>query len=132
MDTESNRRRVTEAFAAMEEDQDWRPFFALVDPAVQWTVIGDTWISGTYDGLAAFRDCMRAIGEVVREPVRVTVRNIFADGAHVIVLWDGAARTRHGDAYDNRYVWIFRFDGDRIVEVTAYLDTDLITRVLRP
>jgi ketosteroid isomerase-like protein len=131
MDTERNRQRVTEAFAAMEERQDWRPLFALVDRSVQWTVIGDTWISGTYDGLDAFRECMRAIGEVVPEPVRVTVRNIFADGAHVIVLWDGAAKTRDGEAYDNRYAWVFRFEGERIVEVTAYLDTDLIRRVLR-
>ena len=37
-----------------------------------------------------------------------------------------------GDRYDNRYVFILRFEAGLIVEVTEYMDTEMAMRVLGP
>jgi ketosteroid isomerase-like protein len=34
--------------------------------------------------------------------------------------------TNEGAPFANRYCWICRFDGDMIVEVRAYLDSEMV------
>jgi ketosteroid isomerase-like protein len=132
VNTETNRRAVTAAFERLQQDGDMRPLFAIVDPQVKWTVIGSTWVSGEYRSLDEFRQIVRRIGARVAGPIAATVGRIIADGDMVVVLWDGHATTHEGMAYDNRYAWAMRFEGDRIVEVTAYIDTDLMARIAPP
>jgi uncharacterized protein len=127
MGTEDNRNRVREAFGAWEQG-DSRPFFRLVSPEVTWTVIGSTPISGTYGSKAAFVEgATSKLTARMAEPIMATVRNVLADGDHVVLQWEGRSRGTNGTAYDQTYCWVMRFDGDRIVEVTAYLDTELVS-----
>jgi len=55
-------------------------------------------------------------------PVRPTVKDIWADGDHVVVHWDGTATAADGAPYSNSYVWIFRMTNLHASEVTAFLD----------
>ena len=44
--------------------------------------------------------------------------------------WQASSVSKSGKPYEQTYSWVVRFDGEQIVEGTAYLDTELITRVL--
>jgi ketosteroid isomerase-like protein len=36
--------------------------------------------------------------------------------------------TKRGVAYNNTYCWVYRFEQGKIVALTEYLDTELVTR----
>lgn len=128
--TEGNRARVATAFAAWEEG-DSRPFFRLVADDVRWTVIGSTGISGTFTSKRDFLSS--AVGELsatFAEPLVASVRRILVDGDHVVLQWDGRSRSHSGRPYEQTYCWVLRFAAGRIVEVDAYLDTELVSAML--
>ena len=126
----TNGTLVAEAFAAWEEG-DFGPFFEIVADDVVWTVIGSTRISGTYRGKQAFLDgAVGPIHDALSGPIRATVVNVFEAGDHVILQWRGESTIRSGGSYDQVYCWVMRLAGGRIVETTAYLDTDLVRRAL--
>ncbi len=62
--------------------------------------------------------------------LRLQPHNVFGEGNFVCVQANGEARTRSGKAYNNTYCFVFRLQGDKIVEVTEYMDTDLVRAVL--
>jgi uncharacterized protein len=51
-----------------------------------------------------------------------------------VVLWDGHAVAKDGKAYDNRYCWVMRIQGGKVIEAFAFFDspalTDLFGRVV--
>ncbi|MPY95209.1 MAG: nuclear transport factor 2 family protein [Acidimicrobiia bacterium] len=125
-----NRQLITEAFAAWAEG-DSRPFFALVHDDVTWTVIGSTTISGTFEGKRAFLDgAIAPMGKALATPLRAEVLGVLADGDEVAVRWVGRSSSRTGRPYVQTYCWVMRLAAGRVVEVTAYLDTELLTAVL--
>ncbi len=129
--TESNRALVAEAFQAWESG-DSRPFFALVADDVRWTVIGSTGISGTFTSKAAFvAGATSRLYRVFADPLIASVRRVLADGDHVVLQWDGRTRSKGGVPYEQTYCWVLRLVDGRIVEAEAYLDTELVTAMLR-
>jgi len=127
MSSDENRRQVADAFRHWEQG-DSRPFFGLVADDVRWTVIGSTPVSGTYTSKAAFLE--GAVGPLTGRldgPLRATVTAVLADGDHVVLQWEGTAASRAGRPYDQTYCWVMRFGAGTIREVTAYLDTDLVS-----
>ena len=112
-------------------------FSETLAPDIVWTIEGSGPSAGTYRGMADFT--ARAITPFVsrlREPVRPVSTQIWADGDHVIIHWEGEAVARDGKPYQNRYAWIFRMAGGRAVEATAFLDLapydDVIRRIPAP
>jgi ketosteroid isomerase-like protein len=98
---------------------------------VRYTVIGTTPLSGTRQGRdAIIQQIVMPLMEKLDGFVRVTPQAIFGDGDRVCVQATGEARTKSGQPYNNTYCFVFRFRGDRIAEVTEYLDTDLVRSVL--
>jgi uncharacterized protein len=54
----------------------------------------------------------------------VAVREVYADGDTVVVVWDGEGTRLDGKPYENSYAWIMRFrEGFLVVEATAYFDS---------
>ncbi len=49
---------------------------------------------------------------------------------HALAEWTSTATTKSRRAYRNSYAAIFRVDGDLVLEVREYLDTDYAKRVL--
>jgi ketosteroid isomerase-like protein len=125
--TNENRQLITEAFAAWSGG-DSQPFFGLVAADVTWNVIGSTSVSGSYASKAAFdADALGPLTERLDGGVRIKqVLNIFADGDHVIVQFESSSRARTGMPYEQSYCWVLRLADGEIVEVTAYLDTELL------
>lgn len=127
MDTSENQKRIAEAFTAWEHG-DVQPFLEIVSDDVVWTVIGSTTISGVFHGKQAFLDgAMKPLFARLAEPIKASVRNVFADGDHVILQWDGQSRSNSGKPYQQTYCWVMRLADGVVVEVAAYLDTELIS-----
>ncbi len=128
-ETERNRRLVTEAFQRFVAG-DQRPFWDLVADDVRWTVIGSTDISGTFQSKQAFFD--NATSKLVSGldgPLLGSVRNVLADGDHVVVQWESSAPTKNGGRYEQTYCWVLGLEDGRVVDTVAYLDTEMVSSV---
>jgi len=126
-----NRALLTAIFEGLAEG-DGRAFnAALADEAV-WHVTGSNVWSGAYRGKADIRE--RLLKPLVARVgvVRSIADRILVDGDWAAVQFHGDNRTLDGQRYDNRYVFILRLDQGRIVEITEYMDTELVSRVLGP
>jgi uncharacterized protein len=130
--TEANRQAVREAFGHWEQGNS-QPFFALVADDVQWTVIGTTPVSGTYTSKQAFTDgAVGGLTKRLKGPIMATIRNVLADGDHVVLQWEGNTSSRStGAPYQQTYCWVLRFGDGQIREVTAYLDTELVSAMFK-
>jgi ketosteroid isomerase-like protein len=106
-------------------------FMALLHPEVTYRVIGTTSLSGTRRGLdAVMAGIMVPLSAALATPIEVTAERIIVDGDCVSVQATGHATFQSGAPYNNTYCFVFRFDGERIVEVNEYLDTALLGRAL--
>ncbi|PKM34251.1 MAG: ketosteroid isomerase [Gammaproteobacteria bacterium HGW-Gammaproteobacteria-12] len=120
--TEANQALIQQAF------DDWRAgqggiFQLLADDAV-WVVAGNSPYSGTYRTREAFmEDAVKPITDKLATPIVPTVRQIVAQGPHVVVHWDGQATAKDGSRYENSYSWHMQLENGRITRVTAFLDT---------
>lgn len=131
MSSAENKKLVRDAFDAWSRG-DGRAFFKLVADDVHWTVIGSTPISGTYHSKREFRDVVRRLSEQFTTDLKVTVRDVFADGDKVAIQFESHAAARNGTPYDQTYCWVTRLEDGRVREVIAYLDTELVTKLFTP
>jgi uncharacterized protein len=128
MSAAENKKMIREAFGAWSGG-DGRPFFKLVADDVRWTVISRP-ISRTYTSKADFRNALRSMSEHFASELRVVVRDVIADGDKVAVQFESHAAGKNGTAYDQTYCWVMRLADGKVREVTAYLDTELLTKLL--
>lgn len=90
-----------------------------------------TWeITGTSDAARLYTSKEDFMANVIRpfnarmaSPLRPTVRNMYADGDTVIVLFDAEGTARDGVPYRNTYSWYLTLRDDMIVEATAFFDS---------
>lgn len=127
--SDDNRARVREAFTGWEAGNT-RPFFDLVDDDVTWTVIGTTDISGTYEGKSVFLAGAGRLMDRFAGPLTARIVDVRADGDKVFLQWEGSATTVEGAPYEQTYCWVLTMGDDTIVDVVAYLDTELVSAVL--
>jgi ketosteroid isomerase-like protein len=100
--------------------------------------MGHSPMSGVYTSLPSFLDAtLKVLGDdILSEPLRLEVKHIFAmpieGGTYVAVeLAAINSKGQNGMTYDQRYCWIVKYGDDEMVhEARAYLDTDLLTRVI--
>jgi len=109
---------------------DSRAFAAILSDDVHWTVIGTAHHSGTFEGKDnVLQKLMAPVMARIVDHIAVTPTRYIADDEHVVVEFTGKATTRDGQPYNNTYCWVHRVIDGKIVEVTEYLDTDLVARV---
>lgn len=106
---------------------------------VDWTVLGTHPLSGRYHGRQEFIDATsERLAGVLPGGARLKVRSLYVDGDTTIVELlstaddhtDGTNRAYQADHADktggaDRCRWVCRFDGDRMVEARAFLDSRL-------
>lgn len=117
-----NKEIITAGFEA------WRTgtgnLFDLLEADARWTIVGNAPVSRTYPTKQAFLDAVIIpFNQRLSQPLKPTVRGIFADGDTVIALFDGEGVARDCRPYRNTYAWFMRLRDGRIVEVTAFFDT---------
>jgi ketosteroid isomerase-like protein len=131
-ETQRNKQTIGKAFAAWTAGG--QTFFDdVLAPNVVWTIKGSGPSAGVYRGRQDLLErAVQPLSARLASPIRPTVRNLWAEGSHVIVEWDGETTTADGKPYRNSYVWILRMQGGRAVAVTAFLDLVAYDRVVRP
>ncbi len=98
---------------------------------MRWSVIGSTPASGLFESKQALIDggfaplLARLEGGLVTRFVELA-----AEGARVFLRFESSGVGRNGVLYEQVYCWAMTMRDGRIVEITAYLDTDLLRRIL--
>lgn len=107
-------------------------FNEMLTPDVIWTIKGSGPSAGVYQGLDQFiSKAVRPFASRLSDPVRPVSKQVWADGDHVVVQWEGAGVAQDGKAYRNSYAWIFHMRNGKAFEVTAFLDLAPYNDVLR-
>ena len=129
MDAGQNRKLIEDAFNGWGRG-DRTAFNNLLADNLRWTVIGNSPVSGSYNSKREFLE--RAGGKMAEKlatPIQPTLRHVIADGNMVALVFDGRATGKNGTDYKQTYCWVLRLEDGRICEGTAYLDTELITKL---
>jgi len=125
---------IQDLFNQLSKQETQKNFFNQVSDNVNWWIVGQTPMSGTYNSK---QDFMNATFEVLNKkvlggPLLLNVRNIVVGGDSATAELEAIdAKCKNGMTYDMRYCWVVRFgESGLIEEVRAYLDTDLLSRAI--
>ena len=55
----------------------------------------------------------------------ITIKNIVAEGNYVVIESTGKAITKNGKPYNQTYCDVFKFNEEKLIKITTYLDTAL-------
>ena len=99
-------------------------FFDLLDKNVEWIVAGRAPFSGIYYGKKNFMDqAVIPITKKLKTPIQPEFVSLTTEKDIVWLHWKGKAITITGESYQNQYAWMLTMKNDRIIKVTAFLDT---------
>ena len=113
--------------------RDPAPFIAAMADDFTWRIIGSTAWSGEYVGKTEVRErLLKPLYAQFTAPSRITPTRILADDDYVVVECQGDATTLSGVRYANTYCFVIRMANGQMREMTEYMDTALVERVLRP
>jgi ketosteroid isomerase-like protein len=130
--TESNRAIMTAVMEAMSRG-DTQPFGEAMADDFSWHMTGTTAWSGTFAGKADVRGRMlKALFAQFATQYKNTPRRILADGDFVVIECRGEVITKTGKPYNNSYCFVIRMRDGKMVELTEYFDTELVTAALEP
>lgn len=134
METNSSTRldpeQVRRAFTALEAG-DGSHFFDHVAADVDWTVEGTHPLAGRYHTKQELRQrTFDRLSRVLPGGAHLRVTHVLLSGDWAVVELESRTTARNGLPFDNHYCWLTRFEGGKIVEVRAYLDSALVQRVL--
>ena len=117
-----NTATIERSFNAWK-DGTGSPYDLLADNAT-WTIVGRSAASKTYESREAFmRGVIRPFNARMSAPLRPEIRNVYADGDTVIVLFDARGTARDGKPYANTYAWFLTMREDKIVKAFAFFDS---------
>jgi uncharacterized protein len=109
--------------------QDIEGVLALFSPEISWTIPGPEGLGGTYRGHAGVGEFFGKIGEVW-ETLEIHVDEVIADGDRVIVLGRHIGKGAGGE-FAVGFVHAWRTEGDQLVSLVEYTDTEKLRQALR-
>jgi uncharacterized protein len=122
------KQRVRAAYRDLSEGNP-QALLDLLGPDVVYTVIGTTKFSQTFRGRDEFLQRLAVpLTASLATPLVLDIHTLIAEGDRVAMQAAGRATLQSGAPYNNTYCFVFRFAGERVAEVTEYLDTALVTR----
>lgn len=131
--TPRENKALVEAIFEARLRGDQEPFRAAMADDFVWRIIGSTPWSGAYVGKQdVIRRLVTPLYAQLAAPTRLTPSRVLADGDHVVVECRGEATTRTGARYANTYCFVIRLAEGKLRELTEYMDTALVERVLSP
>jgi len=131
--TASENKSLVQNIMAARSRRDNAPFIAAMADDFVWRIIGSTAWSGVYVGKADVRErLLKPLYEQFTAPSSITPMRILADGDHVVMECHGDATTVSGEHYANTYCFVIRMAEGQMREMTEYMDTALVERVLKP
>jgi len=109
------------------------PFTAAMADDFVWRTTGSTTWPGEYYGKDDIRErLLKPLYAQFVAPTRITPTRILADGDYAVVECHGEATTLSGKRYANTYCLVIRLEAGQLREMTEYMDTALVERVLQP
>ncbi|WP_034602695.1 nuclear transport factor 2 family protein [Maridesulfovibrio frigidus] len=113
------------------ETGDADSFFNHVSPDVDWTVMGTHPLAGRYTSLEIFRQkTFNRLAPCLTAPIRLSLKTVFIDGNTAIVELIATSQALQGWDFDNKYCWIIEFEEKTIIRVRAYLDSNMVDRLI--
>lgn len=98
--------------------------FELLLPDAEWTIVGSSPLSKTYQSKQEFLDeVINPFNARMATRLVPTVRGIYADGDTVVILFDAEATVRDGKPYRNTYTWYFQMRDAQVAKAIAFFDT---------
>lgn len=132
MSAAANREIIAAAFADMAKGDTAKFVDAWAEDGV-WRMMDSRRWGVAYPSRRAARDELFApLRRQYADTFINTAQHIFADGDHVIVELTGSVPLKAGGRYENRYCFVIRMDGGKMVEIREYFDTALSERLLEP
>jgi ketosteroid isomerase-like protein len=120
---------VRELFKSLEMG-DGAAFFTHVAEDVDWIVQGTHPLAGHYRSKSDFlAHTFEKLGKVLPQGTQLHVTNALVSGDWAIVELASLATAKNGMRFDNKYCWVIRFAGGKMVEVRAYLDSAMVQRL---
>ena len=130
MTAADNKKLMQEIFSGLAQG-DRALFLASLAEDFRWTITGTTAWSKTYNGRQAVLDDLVApLRAKLGGPSRTVASRFIADDDIVVVEAHGHNTTKAGAPYNNRYCFVYRLAGGKLIELTEYLDTELVTAAL--
>ncbi len=131
MSIDVNKQVIRDFFAALSNGESER-VRELLHKDVTWTIIGDTPVSRTFQGIEDFETGI--LGAVFQQidaaaGVSVEILELIAEGDKVVARAEGKIKGKFGP-YNNTYCHVFTVRDGKIIDDTEYLDTVLIERSL--
>ncbi|MCC8409149.1 nuclear transport factor 2 family protein [Mucilaginibacter sp. UR6-1] len=126
--TASNKKQIQTAFDNWKKGKG--TVFDLLDENVTWVVAGSSPVSGTYRSKKELLDVVRQINAKLSGPIVPEVKQIIAQDDVVVAVWQGKAPAKDGNVYSNTYSWVLTLKEGKIIRVTAFLDTYLLSQLL--
>jgi uncharacterized protein len=125
--TDANKARVEGVLKAWMAG-DGTALQGLLDDNVEWTITGNSLVSGTTHNRAELNvkvlDPFGARFSQSQDRFRPRkINGIYADGDAVIAYLDASGTANDGKPYANSYVWILNMRDDKAVRVTAFFDS---------
>ncbi len=114
------------------ETGDGGAFFTYVADDVDWIVEGTHPLAGHYHSKTDFlAHTFEKLDKVLPQGTQLHVEHALVSGDWAVVELHSLATAKNGLRFDNRYCWVCRFSGGKIVEVRAYLDSALVARLFQ-
>ena len=119
------RVRLTRAMHDAAAAGDFDTVLAAFDPGIVWVndVGAGPWV-GRFEGFDAVATMLAEFLGFFEGTFATDVVDLCGSADRSVSVLDERA-TKDGVGYENRAVWVFRFEGDKVVEeITADLDRD--------
>ena len=97
---------------------------AFMADDIKWNILGSDTIVGKEQVLEVSK-----MAQLQSYPL-ITIKNIFQEGDCVVIESTGEAKTKNGKQYNQAYCEVYRFDNEKLQEITTYLDTALSKEAL--
>jgi uncharacterized protein len=125
-----NKQLVHFVFAELAEGNS-QPLVAHMADDVRWVITGRSSWSKTWEGKdAVVNRLFGLLRERIAGRIKIVPRELFAEGAVVVVEARGDNLTRDGAVYDNSYCWVIQLADGQIKELREYADTEFMTQAL--
>jgi ketosteroid isomerase-like protein len=91
---------------------------------IKWNILGEHTIVGKEQVLE-----LSKMAQLQSFPV-IKIKNIISEGNYIVIESTGEAKTIKGKPYNQVYCEVYRFDNEKLQEITTYLDTALSKEAL--
>ncbi len=105
-------------------------FFQAVADDVIWTIMSGSAEAKVFRAKSELFESLIKVSGLLKPGLTFTIEHCFVAGDTAIVEMRSRSTFNDGRPYPMPYCWILKFDGQRIVEVRAYLDTLLFQQLL--